>query len=184
MPWANSASSTTRPSRFRRRFRNTSTHLSLATELGSKRDSARFAENLALALLKTKQWDKAAEWNDRAAELAKQSGATASLPFLLRNRADIAWGRGQADEAERLSRELLRTNAEQKSITWDAYLLLGQIEAARKRFPQANRDFESAIAIVEGTRSDVLDPRYRVTLLSRMIYIVPRVRGRPCGAAR
>ena len=144
---------------------------SLGTELGSKRDSARFAENLALALLKTKQWDKAAEWNDRAAELAKQSGATANLPYLISNRAQIAWGRGQADEAERLCRELLRTNAEQKSITWDAYELLGEIEAARKRFPQANRDFESAIAIVEGTRSDVLDPRYRVTLLSRMIYM-------------
>jgi CHAT domain-containing protein len=141
----------------------------LANELKLKRDAARFAENLAMSLFKTKQWDSAAEWNERAWKLAEESEATASLPFLIRNRANIAWGRGRADEAEALCRELLRTNAEQPSIAWEAYDLLGKIDTSRNRFAEANRNFDNARRVIEGTRSDVLDPRNRVTLLSRLI---------------
>jgi len=141
----------------------------LAGELGLKRDAARISENLALALLKTRQWDDAAQWNDRAWQLAEDSQAKASLPYLMRNRARIAWGRGHADEAARLSREMLRTSSEQPSITWEAYETLGEIDTAAKRYREANRNFESALRVIEGTRSDVLDPRNRVTLLSRLI---------------
>jgi CHAT domain-containing protein len=141
----------------------------LACELGLKRDASRFAENLALALIKNKQWDEAAVWNDRAAELAKETDAKATLPYLVRNRASIAWGRGHADEATSLCRELLRTNAEQPSIAWEAYELLGEIDTAAGRYADANRNFENALRIIDATRSEVLDSRNRVTLLSRLI---------------
>jgi CHAT domain-containing protein len=141
----------------------------LANELKSTRDAERFAENLALALIKTQRWDEAAQWNDTAWTLASQTGAKASLPYLTRNRANIAWGRGEVEEAERQCRELLKTHAEQPSITWDTHALLGQIHAAAKRNPEANRDFEAALSTIESTRSDLLDPNFRITLLSRLI---------------
>jgi CHAT domain-containing protein len=140
-----------------------------AAELGLKRDGARFAENLALALIEAERWNEAAQWNDRAWQLAGESGALASLPYLTRNRARIAWGRGHPEEAAGLCRELLRTGGEQPSITWEAYELLGEIDTAGKRFAAANGNYERALRLIETTRSDVLDPRYRVTFLSRMI---------------
>jgi CHAT domain-containing protein len=141
----------------------------LACELERKRDAARFAENLALAFIKTGHWDEAAQWNDRATELARVSDAKASLPYLARNRAQIAWGRGQSDDAARLCEELLRTNAQEPSITWEAYDLLGKIHTAAKHYPEANRNFENALRIIDATRLDVLDPHNRITLLSRLI---------------
>ena len=141
----------------------------LSRELGLPRDGARFAENLALALITTRQWDEAAKWNDQAWTLAEESDSKANLPYLMRNRASIAWGRGQGDEAARLCRELLRTNAEQPSIVWEAYDVLGGIDSAGKRYADANRNFESALKLIDATRSEVLEPRNRVTLLSRLI---------------
>jgi CHAT domain-containing protein len=141
----------------------------LANELGLKRDAERFAENLSTALIGTKQWDEAARWNDNAWAMANETGANASIPYLIRNRAEIAWGRGQSEEAERLSLELLKTHAEQPIITWEAYSLLGEIETAGKRYLEANRHFEAGLQTIEGTRSELLDPNFRVTLLARLI---------------
>jgi CHAT domain-containing protein len=141
----------------------------IAAELGLKRDGARFAENLALALIKAAQWDEAAQWNDRALQLARESEAVASLPYLTRNRARIAWGRGQPEEATRLARELVRIGGEQPSITWEAYELLGEIDTGANRYAAANGNFEKALRLIESTRSDVLDSRNRITLLSRLI---------------
>ena len=98
----------------------------LANELGRKRDAARFAENLALALIKTEQWDDAAQWNDRATELARISAAKANLPYLARNRARIAWGRGQSSDAARLCEELLRANARAAEHHLGSIRLAGQ----------------------------------------------------------
>jgi CHAT domain-containing protein len=141
----------------------------LANELGLKRDAERFAENLALALIGLKQWDEAARWNEIAWALSDETRATASFPYLLRNRAKIAWGRGHGDEAAQLCRELLKTHAEQPSIVWEAHELLGEVHMAGKRYAEANRSFEEALRVIDRTRSDLLDPRNRITLLSRLI---------------
>jgi CHAT domain-containing protein len=140
-----------------------------ATELGLGRDAARFAQNLAESLLNSGQWDSAHEWNERAWTLAEQTHADATLPFLLRNRAEIARQRGRPDEAAAICRAQLRTNADQRNIVWEAHHLLARIHRDARRYPQAGQEFEAALRDIEATRSDVLDPRYRVTLLSRLM---------------
>jgi CHAT domain-containing protein len=141
----------------------------MAMELGLAREGARFAENLAHSLIWTKDYNGAQQWNDRAWELARQSKADGTLPFLLRNRAEIALDRGRPADAESISRELLRAYGKQPVISWEAHHLLGQVHTAAHRWPAANREFEAALADIEATRTDVLDNRYRVTLLSRLI---------------
>jgi len=141
----------------------------LASELGKPRDGARFAENASEALSLTGQWDIAQEWNTRASELAEQSGATSTLPFLLLTRAEIARARGRGSEAAELAREILRAHAGERTVEWGAHHLLAQIYTADRRYPDANREFEAALADIEASRSDVVDSQYRVTLLSRLI---------------
>jgi CHAT domain-containing protein len=134
----------------------------------SKRNAARFAENLSLTYLKTKQLDAAEEWNRRASGLASQIDARDMVPYIERNRALIEFERGRLDDAAHICDELLRTNRDQTDIRWTVYDLLGEIDAARSQFAQADREFEAALNIIEGTRSDLTSP-YRITLLSRLI---------------
>lgn len=141
----------------------------MASRLGLRRDAARFAENLAQSLIGARQWDAAEQWNSRAFDLAKQSGAESTLPFLLRNRADIAKERGRADEAAAICRDILRVNAGQPILSWEARHLLGEIYSEAGRYPEANREFDAALRDIDASRSGILDPRYRITLLSRLI---------------
>jgi len=140
----------------------------IALELGSKRDAARIAENLALTYIKTKQWDAAEEWNQRASALATEIGAQDTVPYLERNRAFIAFERGHPEDATQICEQLLQANPDQADVRWSVYDLLGQIDVAGNQFPKANREFEAARNIIEGTRTD-LNSHYRITLLSRLI---------------
>jgi len=140
----------------------------ISLDLNSKGTAARLAGNLALTYLKTKQLDAAEEWNQRAFSLATEIDARDLLPLSERNRALIAFERGRLDDAARICQELLRTNRDQADIRWSVYDLLGRIDVARNRFAEANREFEAALKIIEGTRSDLTSP-YRITLLSRLI---------------
>jgi CHAT domain-containing protein/tetratricopeptide (TPR) repeat protein len=140
----------------------------IALDLDSKRDAARFAENLSLTCLKTKQLDAAEEWNRRASGLATQIDARDMAPYIERNRALIEFERGRLDDAALICGQLLGANRDQADIRWTIYDLLGQIDVSRNQFAKANEEFEAALNIIEGTRSDLTSP-YRITLLSRLI---------------
>lgn len=141
----------------------------IALDLNNKREAQRLAGNLSLTCLKSKQWDAAEEWNNRAFSLATQSDARYLLPASERNRALIAFERGRPEEAARICEELLRTVRDQPDIRWSVYDLLGRIDVAGKRFAKANAEFAAALKIIEGTRSDLNGAPYRITLLSRLI---------------
>src|SRR3954447_2728978 len=137
----------------------------LSTKLKSKENASRHAENMALALIKLQKWNQAAEWNRIAGEL----GGGAASAYMTRNRARIAFGRRDAAEASRICRELIAMKDVPSHIQWDAWELLGRIDAEAGRRRQADEEFERAVKIIEGTRSDLLNAQYRVTLLSRWI---------------
>jgi CHAT domain-containing protein len=137
----------------------------LANELGSNRDAGRFASNIALTYIKAKQWDAAEEWNNRAGQVA--TDATAAL--IERNRARIAFGRGRMEEAAAICHQLLAAKSQEPFIRWEAYYLLGEIDAAAKRYRSADRNFESALRIILENRAELIDPQNRITLLSRLI---------------
>jgi CHAT domain-containing protein len=139
----------------------------LALQLESKRDAARFAWNISLVSIKAGQWDPAEQWNNRADELLRAAGDTKPSPPVERNRARIAWGRGRPQEAAAICRRILAANPNEPFIRWESYYLLGIIDAAAKRYPQADRNFESTLEAIGQVRSELLDSSNRITLLSR-----------------
>ena len=141
----------------------------LARDLGSDRDAARHAANIALTFIKTSQWEAAEDWNNRAKELVGKSGYAYMGLLVERNSARIAWGRGHPEEAVRICRALLAAHPDEPSIRWESYHLLGVIDSAAGHDTQADRSFESALRIIDQNRSELLDPQNRITLLSRLI---------------
>ncbi len=140
----------------------------IACDLKRDGDARRFAGNLALTLVEARQWDAAADWNQRATELAPQAKDDRTLAYLTRNRAYIAYGRGQAREATRICEELLRMKTD-ASLRWESYALMGTIDAEARQFQKANQEFESGLKIIDSSRSDLSNSRYRITLLSHLI---------------
>jgi CHAT domain-containing protein len=141
----------------------------LATEMERPRDAARNATNLATALIRSEQYDAATEWNQRAYDLSTQIGDKDAIPYLVRNKARIAYGRGQPEEAARICEEFLRSYTGEANLEWAIHGLLGTIHADAKRFSQANREFESALRLIDDTRASVQTPNYRITFFSRLI---------------
>jgi CHAT domain-containing protein len=141
----------------------------IATALGSQGAAARNADNLALTFIKAQQWDQAAEWNQRAADLARVLDARDELPYLERNRARIAEGRGDFQTAARIGHELARAGDTPPNIRWAAWDLLGALADHANRLAEADPCYEQALRIIEATRSDLLDPNRRMTLLSQLM---------------
>ena len=138
----------------------------LARELGSDGNAARFAWNTSLTSIKAGQWDTAEQWNRKAEDLLRKSGDSADVLPLERNRARIAWGRGNATEAAAISRRILAANPKEPFIRWESYHLLGRIDSAAKRYAQADQWFEKALDVISENRSQLVDARNRITLLS------------------
>jgi CHAT domain-containing protein len=141
----------------------------LACELGSVRDQARTAGNLALTMIKSRQWDAAEEWNERSAVLVKKAHYDDFAPLVERNRARIAWGRNHPAEAARICGELLKSHPDNPAVRWEAYELLGEMEAAVKHYGSADRSFEAALGIISDSRKSLTESRNRITLLSRLM---------------
>jgi CHAT domain-containing protein len=141
--------------------------LAVALDRGDAR--VRFAANMALTLIKAHQWDQAAEWNQRATELAQPLKTSDLIPYLERNRARIAKGRGDPQEATRIGQALLRAKDTPPLIRWAVWDLLGGIAADAKRFTEADRCYERALRTIETTRSGLLNANHRMTLLSQLM---------------
>jgi CHAT domain-containing protein len=141
----------------------------IASALPINGDAEREAANLSLTLIRVGKWDAAAEWNQRASALVAFSADKDARSYLASNRAQIAYGRGEKDEAARICNEQLAASPRQPAIRWGLLALLGKIANDAGRFPEANRQFEEARKIIDGTRSDLLNAYNRMTLLSRLI---------------
>ncbi len=141
----------------------------IANKLGEDADAERDASNLSLTLIRTGQWDAASQWNDRASELARLNNDKNEFPYLARNRAQIAYGRGARDEAAGICKELLSAGSTPPALGWELHALLGKIETDAGRFSEANLQFEAARKIIDGTRSELLNSYNRIMLLSRLI---------------
>jgi CHAT domain-containing protein/tetratricopeptide (TPR) repeat protein len=139
----------------------------IAEELGRVSDAERNASNLAFALIEQQQWDQAADWIERASALAARTGNREDLSYLARDRARIAWGRGNVEQATRICRQLLQSGTAPPDVQAEMLWLEARMDWAAHRFPAANQEFAAAIAIVEGTRSELANDSFKTTLLSR-----------------
>jgi CHAT domain-containing protein/Tfp pilus assembly protein PilF len=141
--------------------------LALARRLNDRPQAAMWAGNLAVAYIGSGDWDKAASFNDEAISL-KQQDHGAETVYNLLNAALIAAGRGQRDSAAGLFTKCLSAGKNTPAILWEAHAGLGELYASAKP-TLANRHFESALATIEQSRSDLLKPEYKISYLSRLM---------------
>ena len=142
-----------------------STAFNLAQELNRSSDAARNAVNSAQAFIALRTWDKAQEWNDKARTLATPKDE----PYVELNDAQIAAGRGDNSTAINMYRKLGQTPGLYPNLLWDCHSLLAHIYVDQRKFGQANKEFRTALDIIDKTRSDLLKSQHQITFLSSLI---------------
>ncbi|MDH4062784.1 MAG: CHAT domain-containing tetratricopeptide repeat protein, partial [Acidobacteriota bacterium] len=141
--------------------------LDIARDAELTGDAALWARNLAAASVALGQWDAAARFNEEATRFAPGG---ARRWFARVTDAQIAAGRGQAEDATRLFREALDAPDQAPAIRWMAYDGLARLAVAAGRPDEAARQYEAALATVEQTRSALLKADYRISFTTRLVF--------------
>ena len=142
--------------------------LAVAKASNLQADAALWAGNIAAAHIDLGDWDEAERFNEEAQTL-KRSSHTGSLVHNTLMTAQIAQGRGQVAEAERLFEEALAGGTADPSVQWTAHAGLAGVAVATAKPDRAARHFEAALDTIEKTRSELLKTDYKLTFLTRLI---------------
>jgi CHAT domain-containing protein/tetratricopeptide (TPR) repeat protein len=141
--------------------------LGLAQQLKNPARASMWAGNLATAYIGLGDWNKAASFNDQAISLKQSVRGADTTPNTL-NAALIAAGRDDRTLASRLFQTCLTAGSKTPAILWEAHSGLGKLYS-RSNPALAGRHFESALAIIEQTRSELLEPEWRISYLARLM---------------
>ena len=131
-------------------------------------DAALWGGNLAAAYVDLGKWDEAERFNQDAARF-KEASHTGKTVYNVLNAAQIAGGRHQTDEANRLYQSALSDPNAGPDVRWTAYSGLAGVAIATKQPASAARYFEAALETIEKTRSDLLKTDYKLSFLTRLI---------------
>jgi CHAT domain-containing protein len=172
-----------------RKFDEAVKALEEARDLSIKNDSrigaARWAGNLALAHLNAatsynnskepdssrradSEFAAAEKANREAYELEKQLEHPENLPLLELNDAEIALGRNQLDEAERLYRKLIDEKPD-GALEWMVHARLAKLLSLRNRIAEAKHEYELALTAIEGQRSNIDKTDSRIKFRDHLI---------------
>jgi tetratricopeptide (TPR) repeat protein len=135
--------------------------------IGATADAALIAGNIASANIALGRWDDAERWNARAAELKRR--ASVPVGYMNLNAAEIAAGRGNWAEAQRLYRGLLADPSSDPTLRFASEAGLGVAGAKTGARAEARRRFENALALIETNRDALAGDENRITFLARMI---------------
>ena len=131
-------------------------------------DAVVWAGNLASAYSGLREWDAAESFNRRAVDLnAGQQGGAPGFTTL--NAAEIAAGRGQFEEANRLFAATIAASEGEPHLRWTAHAGLAQLAVTRHQPKVASAQFEAALDIIESTRADLSKTDYKLSYLTRLI---------------
>jgi CHAT domain-containing protein len=132
-------------------------------------DAAKWAGNLATVLTDLGQLEEAEHWNNIAVELSTQAKDVRSLVFLQANRAAILEARGSHQDAIAEYRAALNRSTEYPELRWSIHAGLATLFANRKEFASANREFESALLLIEKKQAELSRNQFQFTFLARLI---------------
>ena len=135
----------------------------IAKGIDAKSDVGRWAGRLSLAFTEQQNWAEAESWNRQADSLTTSLNQPSNLLYLKMNTAAIANGRGNHDDAERLYRDLSLQSGAVPYLEWNAHVRLGSLLASEKRLPEAYREYDRGLAVLEGVRSSFLNDDHRLT---------------------
>jgi CHAT domain-containing protein len=141
--------------------------IDVAQSAGMNDEGARWASNLAFLFIRQRQWDLAEAANNNSRRLAGERADLAAND--VSNAAEIALGRGRSDEAARLFRETLASAKNRPSLELAAHRGLGRLAIALRKPKDAQQEFETAIGVVERTRSELLKTDYRLSFLTPLL---------------
>jgi CHAT domain-containing protein len=116
-------------------------------------DAARWAGQLALALIEQRKWNDAESWNSQAYSFLGKSDD----PYLKLNEAAIATGRGRIEDAVALYRALISESGQVPYLEWNAHVRLASLFAGQNRYPEANAEYERGLEVIEKVRSGLRD---------------------------
>lgn len=142
--------------------------LAIATANNQGADAAIWAGNLAIAYEERDDWDRAERYNEQAVQLKRDAGST-RLTYNIFNRARIAAGRGQTEDAVAGYEEAIRNATDDAHAAWMSHAGLAQVYRTTNRMAEATNQFELALGLIEQTRADLLTREYRFTFLSRLV---------------
>jgi CHAT domain-containing protein len=138
----------------------------VAKESQVTQDTAIWTASLATAYIELQNWDSAAVYN---AEARRLRGDRRNLPYQIVNDAQIAEGRGQAAQAETIYREAAAAGKDDPIVQRLVHAGLGRLDLAAGRTQAAIRRYETALGIVEQTRSDVSRTEYKFSIQTRLL---------------
>ncbi|MGA2595370.1 MAG: CHAT domain-containing tetratricopeptide repeat protein, partial [Bryobacteraceae bacterium] len=139
----------------------------LAKSLNQSKDAARVAVNLSAAYIENDQWNVAEEWNEQSRK--SDPGGGSSEPYQILNAARIADHRGQTDLAIRMYREIANRPGVPPTLVWNCDSFLAMIRVQQKKYAGADREYRALLKIIDQTRSDLLEPQFKITFLSSLI---------------
>ena len=137
-----------------------------ASKRFSPSESARWANNLAIAYQQVPDWDAAEKANQEALSLKPDAH---SVPVMQLNEAAIARGRGRPVEAGTIYRQTIADYADSPDVLWRAHAGLASLALAAGDWEQASQSFEAGIRVVEQSRSELKGPDHKITFLSHLI---------------
>ena len=142
--------------------------LNTSEEAKLTEDAARWAGNLSAAHVNLGNWSDAERFNDQARRLGA-GGRTIKPVYFSLNAAEIAAGRGNLAEAQRLFEESLKQSEGAAAVEWSAHAGLARTAIAGGQMPRAARHFEAALETIETTRSNLLKTEFKLSFLTQLI---------------
>lgn len=121
---------------------------------------------LARLSLQTDQLDKAAEYSDRALQLARDSKIQVDELYPRLVQGQIAARRGNTEEAQRTLLEVEGDSACPIFLKWEAEHSLARLFEDTQRLDQAERYYRTAISTFEGARSAVRRDESHISFLT------------------
>ena len=140
----------------------------IASSAGQMADAAVWAGNLAHAAADVGDWATAERFNERGLALKREQKSGTPVYNTL-NSARIAAGRGRLDAARAAYLNALATASGDPGVQWEAHAGLANVLVAMGRRHDAIAQFEQALAVIEATRSDLLQTDMKLFFLDRLI---------------
>jgi CHAT domain-containing protein/Tfp pilus assembly protein PilF len=141
----------------------------IARELQATAFVALWAGNLASAAIAAGEWDEAERWNEIARTHKNRPQDAASRAYNTLHEAAIAAGRGQVAAARDAYHRVLREASANPALVWEAHAALGALHAQAGDPSQAAHHYETALKLLEQSRSQLQRTEFKLTFLSSVI---------------
>lgn len=142
----------------------------VAGDAGRTEYAALWLDSSAAVQIDRSRWDEAERLNEESVAIKTAAGATraAMAPNLI-NRAQIAAGRGDRDQATAGFRGALSEPDVPAWVQWQAHAGLALVAMDAGLTTLALDHFERGLAVVEAARASLGRTEYRISFLSRLI---------------